>query len=51
MKIYSNCKVTLYVNGVETSTKVSDEKVFIFEDIALKDGIKIKQLPSMKVLN
>lgn len=40
VKIYSNCKeVTLYVNGVETSTKVSDEKVFIFEDIALKDGI------------
>jgi len=40
VKVYSNCnEVTLYVNGVEVSTKATDDKIFIFENIALHDGI------------
>ena len=40
IKIYSNCsKVTLYVNENELESQESDEKVFIFEDVVLQDGI------------
>ena len=40
VKVYSNCnKVTLYANGYEIDTKASNSKVFIFENIALHDGI------------
>ncbi len=40
VKVYSNCnKVTLYANGVELATKVTDDKIFIFENVALQDGI------------
>ncbi|MBK1812289.1 beta galactosidase jelly roll domain-containing protein [Clostridium sp. YIM B02505] len=42
VKVYSNCSiVTLYVNGEELETKVNDDKVFIFEDVILKDGINV----------
>ena len=40
VKVYSNCdEVTLYANGAEVATKTSDNRVFIFENIALHDGI------------
>lgn len=40
VKVYSNCEeVTLYVNGVEVSTKTGTNRVFIFESVALKDGV------------
>lgn len=40
IKVYSNCdKVTLYANGYEIDTKASNSKVFIFENIALDEGI------------
>ena len=40
VKVYSNCdEVTLYANGTEVSTKTSDDRVFIFENVALQDGI------------
>lgn len=40
IKVYSNCSnVTLYVNGVEHQTKASDEKIFIFEQVPLAEGI------------
>lgn len=40
VKVYSNCdKVTLYSNGYEVATKVGDDKIFIFENVALHEGI------------
>jgi len=40
LKIYSNCsKVTLYVNGCETDSRISNEKVFLFDDVCLQDGM------------
>ena len=40
VKVYSNCdKVTLYANGYEVATKASNSKIFIFENVALHDGI------------
>ena len=40
VKVYSNCdEVTLYVNGTEGSTKTSDDRIFIFENVGLQDGI------------
>jgi beta-galactosidase len=40
LKIYSNCQeVTLYVNGKERESKVNDDKVFIFENIFLQEGM------------
>jgi beta-galactosidase len=40
LKIYSNCQeVTLYANGKELDSKVSDDKVFIFENIFLQEGM------------
>ena len=39
LKIYSNCQeVTLYVNGKELETIVSDDRVFIFENVLLQEG-------------
>lgn len=40
VKVYSNCKdVTLYVNGAEFQSKSSGEKIFVFENIALAEGV------------
>lgn len=40
VKVYSNCdKVTLYANGYEVATKAGDSKIFIFENVALHDGL------------
>ncbi|MGA9519603.1 MAG: glycoside hydrolase family 2 TIM barrel-domain containing protein [Trichococcus sp.] len=40
IKIYSNCnEVNLSVNGGETTTLTSEDKVFVFENISLKEGI------------
>lgn len=40
IKVYSNCRsVTLYVNGVEHQAIASDEKIFIFEQVPLAEGI------------
>ncbi|RTE09190.1 glycoside hydrolase family 2 protein [Paenibacillus whitsoniae] len=40
VKVYSNCKeVTLYINGIEFQTKISDDKVFIFEHVPLMEGM------------
>ncbi len=42
IKIYSNCsKVILYVNGIELESKNGDDKVFVFEDVVLQDGINV----------
>jgi beta-galactosidase len=44
VKIYSNCNnITLYVNGEKLASKADDNKVFIFENVSLAEGInKIK---------
>lgn len=40
VKVYSNCdKVTLYANGNEVATKTGNNKIFIFEDVKINDGI------------
>ncbi|PTQ82719.1 beta-galactosidase [Trichococcus patagoniensis] len=40
IKVYSNCnEVNLSVNGGETTTLISEDKVFVFENISLKEGI------------
>lgn len=40
VKVYSNCNnVVLYVNGSEFQSKISDEKVFIFEHVSLVEGV------------
>ncbi len=40
VKVYSNCEeVTLYVNGTEVGTKTGEDKIFIFENVALQDGL------------
>lgn len=40
IKVYSNCnKVNLSVNGGETTTLTSEDKIFVFENISLKEGI------------
>ena len=40
VKVYSNCsEVTLYVNGKELESKTSDDRIFIFENVVLQDGI------------
>ncbi|MEK5057658.1 beta-galactosidase [Paenibacillus sp. FSL H7-0326] len=40
VKVYSNCNaVTLYVNGEVFQTITSDDKIFVFENVALTEGI------------
>ncbi|GFZ33126.1 beta-galactosidase [Clostridium zeae] len=40
LKVYSNCdSLTIYINGKEQETKTNCDKVFIFENVALNDGI------------
>ena len=40
IKVYSNCnEVNLSVNGGETTTLTSEDKIFVFENISLKEGI------------
>lgn len=42
LKVYSNCKdVTLYVNGQAIGTVMSDDKVFIFENVRLQEGANV----------
>lgn len=50
IKIYSNCReITLYVNGKKLESKVSDARVFIFENVALQEGINVvKAVGSLK---
>jgi beta-galactosidase len=39
VKIYSNCsRVTLYVNGKELTTKIGEDRVFVFDNIPLAEG-------------
>ena len=40
VKVYSNCdKVTLYANGYEVATKSGYNKILIFENVVLHEGI------------
>lgn len=40
IKVYSNCnEVTLYINEVELGSKVSNDGIFIFEDVELREGL------------
>lgn len=40
LKVYSNCKeVTLYVNGGKFQSIISDDKIFVFENVSLAEGI------------
>ncbi|WP_227937737.1 glycoside hydrolase family 2 protein [Alkalihalobacillus deserti] len=40
VKVYSNCtEMKIYVNGSEVSTQNSNDRIFIFENIALNDGL------------
>ncbi len=40
IKVYSNCdEVTLYVNGKKLATKTNDDKIVIFENISLLEGM------------
>lgn len=40
IKVYSNCnQVTLCANGGETTTLTSEDRIFVFEGLALKEGI------------
>jgi beta-galactosidase len=49
LKIYSNCQeVTLYVNGKEIGSNVSDDRVFIFENIFLQEGINTVRVVSIQ---
>lgn len=52
IKVYSSCsKVTLYVNENKLKSQKSDEKIFIFEDVLLRDGInKVKVIASQDTL-
>lgn len=49
LKVYSNCQeVTLHVNGKELETKVSDDKVFTFENVYLQEGINAVRVVSIQ---
>ncbi|TWD99587.1 beta-galactosidase [Neobacillus bataviensis] len=40
IKVYSNCdELTLYANGKGIETKTSDNRVFVFENVELEEGI------------
>lgn len=40
VKVYSNCdEVTIFVNGIELETKSTQDKIFVFEGVPLKDGV------------
>ncbi|WP_336772529.1 glycoside hydrolase family 2 protein [Paenibacillus sp. MMO-58] len=40
VKVYSNCKeVTLYVNGEKFQSEISDNKIFVFENVSLDEGM------------
>ncbi|MRH43221.1 DUF4982 domain-containing protein [Aquibacillus halophilus] len=40
VKVYSNCEeVTLYANGAKLATKTGPERIFIFDDVSIKDGL------------
>jgi beta-galactosidase len=40
VKVYSNCtSVTLYANGKELETKTGQDKIFVFENVELTEGI------------
>ncbi|MEH7415989.1 glycoside hydrolase family 2 TIM barrel-domain containing protein [Neobacillus drentensis] len=40
IKVYSNCEeLTLYANGKEIGTKTSDNRVFVFENVELEEGM------------
>jgi beta-galactosidase len=40
VKVYSNCnELILFVNGIKVNTITSSDKIFIFENIELMDGI------------
>ncbi|WP_261301591.1 glycoside hydrolase family 2 protein [Paenibacillus andongensis] len=40
VKVYTNCnQVTLYVNGNEFQSKTNDDKVFVFENVSLAEGM------------
>ncbi len=40
VKVYSNCEeVTLYANGFKVSTKTSDGRTFVFENVPLQNGL------------
>ena len=42
IKVYSNCQdVTLYVNGQAIGTVMSDDKIFIFENVRLQEGTNV----------
>ncbi|SKA82523.1 beta-galactosidase [Clostridium sp. USBA 49] len=40
VKVYSNCdNVTLYINDKKLETKIGNDKIFIFENVELKEGL------------
>ncbi|MCA0755770.1 glycoside hydrolase family 2 protein [Paenibacillus sp. N4] len=40
VKVYSNCEaIALHSNGIEIATKTSDNGIFVFEAVPLKDGL------------
>ncbi|PGV49302.1 glycoside hydrolase family 2 TIM barrel-domain containing protein [Bacillus sp. AFS037270] len=50
IKVYSNCDhVSLFVNGNELETKVSNDRVFIFEDVLLQEGVNLVKAVSSHV--
>ncbi|MBS4208202.1 glycoside hydrolase family 2 TIM barrel-domain containing protein [Bacillus sp. FJAT-50079] len=47
IKVYSNCtEVTLFVNGTEVASKTSNDRIFIFDNIKLQNGINEMKVTS-----